>query len=186
MKQLEERFHKLEKERDSLQHEVTKYKKELRDLKQQSRTPQTPLDQRFHTTPISRPLGSPPTSPMPLSDKQFDERKSDYSPKRYGGRLPEFGGLKETPSERILRKFQEEIGEKNYELSCEKTQDENFYQLGDKRIFAVMSHDGSILVRVGGGFVSMNEYLAKYMSKQKDTTIVEMSLEDFLDIEGKW
>ena len=48
-----------------------------------------------------------------------------------------------------------------------------------------MSHDGSILVRVGGGFVSMQEYLAKYTSKQKDMTEVEMSLQDFLEAEGK-
>lgn len=107
---------------------------------------------------------------MPLSDKLFDERHSEYSPKRYRERLPEFGGEKETPSARILRKFQEEIVNKHYDLSCEKEVEENFYQLGDKRIFAVMSHDGSILVRVGGGFVSMQEYLAKYTSKQKDAT----------------
>ena len=122
---------------------------------------------------------------MPLSDKLFDDRRSEYSPKRYKERLPEFGGMKETPSERILRKFQEEITEKNYDLTCEGLQDENFYLLGDKRIFAVMSHDGSILVRVGGGFVSMQEYLAKYTSKQKDATEVEMSLQDFLEAEGK-
>ncbi len=98
-----------------------------------------------------------------------------------------FGGsnLKEHPAERIQRRFMEEIKEKNYDLSFDKGHDENFYLLGDKKIFAVMSHDGTILVRVGGGFVSMLEYLAKYVNKQKETAEVEMSLEDFLDIEGR-
>ena len=196
MKQMEERFHKLEKERDSLEAELRKTRKELNTR----HTPQT--DHRFHTTPIAHTLlPSPPTSPLPRSEKLFAESPAAGTRSRNlrggggGSGVVGWGGgtlAQEEPSERILRKFKEEIEEKKYELSFDPSVggEDNCYQLGDKRIHALMSHDGSILVRVGGGFVSMGEYLAKYTSKQQSAAAeeaeVEMSLQDFLDIEGSW
>ena len=43
------------------------------------------------------------------------------------------------------------------------------YYFGNRKIKSIISHDGTILVRVGGGYVTIEEFLKKYNNKVRET-----------------
>lgn len=69
--------------------------------------------------------------------------------------------------QKLCKYLNKELDRDKFKISFIR-ESEGVYRFGSKRIFIKLGHSGQLLVRVGGGFMSIDDFMLQYQDIETD------------------